>query len=123
MESHFFWAKLEAYIYFSDEEFETLWNASERHYDPTVQSLSKVCGLLYVENSVRNFNYSDELKSEDTFLESTNTIKLEFREVDLLIKSLEMEHSPKGYALSSRLHKIIREMRDKANEINQQFKQ
>ncbi len=108
MTSHYFNATIVAWVYFSDEEFEFLFDCCKHHYDHTVKSLARQGGVMWGALNRRNFSNSDE----DKYCE------LPHRKIDLLLKALEMSDKELSYKLSKDLRAIIEEIRSLSFETN-----
>lgn len=97
-----------ATITFTDDEFNLMWESCKHHYDGIVQSLTEQGSWLYgLRNKIVYF------KSE------YREVKLTFRQIDLILKSLEMTHSTLAYNLFAELRKILQEMNDNFPLINE----
>jgi len=108
-EKHSFFAIVEMIIDLSEEDFSTIERNMKNHYDGVVQSATKQGGFMYGQRNIRKF------KVERT------VHQFESREVQLMLKSLEMDHSPESYRISKRLFSIVQEATEKSQEINKQF--
>lgn len=129
MDTHKFSATIVATVQISDEDLQVLWETAEHHYDGTVrgQTVENYCGkigILYGERNRRNFYKNPEPHE----VEYRNGIKMEFRDIDLMLKTLEMAYLnndkakvQRGFSLSIRLRKIIQQLADKSNKINTQL--
>lgn len=113
MKKHSFIAELKANIELSDDEFNLLLKASQRHYDGAVQSASRVGGFLYGINNRRT--WAKEGISKDLSTEFT------YRQIDLMLKSMELINTQEALKLTVRLSTISQEMYAKNTEINKQL--
>ena len=118
--THSFWATLKVNIVLSDEEFDFLFKTAESHYDFAIKEMTKLGGRLYGAKNKR----TSQIKTTD--IEYINSISdLSFRELDSLIKCLEMEVGyghPIAKNLDKRFRSIIIEMASIIEQINKPFK-
>lgn len=110
---HSFFAVINFVVELNSEDFKLLWDAMANHYDGTVQSCTKLGGFMYGWKNSRDFA---EKKGE------TRDIKnLESHDMQLILKSLEMDFSAAGHILAKRMWSIVREAMAYSEEINKQF--
>jgi len=110
--THSFYATLTANVFVSDEDFYFIYQCFERHYDHKIKSASEVGGWLY-GRKVHRTPYADwKPTDEDRIIDFT------FRQIDSILKSLEMERSEQASEINLRFHKIISEMQIKQQTIN-----
>lgn len=106
----FLQAKLIAHIEIEDEDFDFIKKCCKHHYDFKVKSSVEVGGFLYGYTNRREWS-----KGQDKVLE------LEFRQIDLLLKALEMGQYielGKAAVISVKLKKILTCMNEKYAELN-----
>lgn len=106
----FLQAKLVAYIEMPDEDFDFIKKCCANHYDHKVKSTVEVGGFMYGFTNRREWS-----KGED------KTLELEFRQIDLLCKALEMGayiDANAAYRISTALRNILTAMNDKYKILN-----
>lgn len=94
-------ATIEANVFISDEEFDLIFKAFERHYDRTIKSASEVGGWLFGFKNRRTKFYETEVIEDEQ-----RTVELSSRRIQLIIKSLEMERSDLASKINFEMHKI-----------------
>lgn len=110
VEKHSFWADVSVEIEMNNDDFNLLCVHSKHHYDISVKGLTEYGGLLYGARNRRNFNPNDL------------GVTVSSKELQLLIKSLEMTRIHSCVAIYDRLFEILKELMDKRNEINETLK-
>jgi len=102
--THSFYATLSANVFLNDADFYFIYQCFERHYDHKIKSASEVGGWLY-GRKVHRTPYADwKPTDEDRIIDFT------FRQIDSVLKSLEMERSEQSSRLNMMFHKIAHEM-------------
>jgi hypothetical protein len=110
MNRHSFYATLQAHILLIDAEFDFIFSCMEKHYDFTIKQATKQGGFMYGLKNRRTRFYPEEIIDDES-----RTIDVSNRELQLLIKSMEMYND---YNIQSKLSAILSEMIQKQNELN-----
>ncbi len=110
-DKHSFWATLTATIEINDSDFELIQESCKHHYDFKIKSLVEVGGFLYGAKNRRDWSPEDK------------EIEFTFRQIDSVMKSLEMYTTEQSYALYSRLRSIIMEINEKTIALNDTLKE
>ncbi len=105
-------ATLSAFIQITDEDFKLLWDDCENHYDAKIQSFTKVGGFMYGWKNRRDWAENEEDKEKE----------LTFREIDSLLKAMEMDYTIPASLLSASFIKILRRMNDMYSPMNENLK-
>lgn len=108
----FFRAEYKAHIEIPDLEFEFIKKCCERHYDYKIQSLVQVGGFLYGLTNRREWSNRED-----------KVCDLSFREIDLLLKSLEMSRELLSYHISAAFRRICKEMSKQNHEHNKKLEE
>ncbi len=109
--THYFFWNPTAVIRLEDEEFKLLWFNMSHHYDGTVKDATKCGGFMYGCKNNREW----QLENKDLV---DLDVHVNHRQLQLLIKSLEMDRDEQAINLSERLWNIINEMKEKHKRIN-----
>jgi hypothetical protein len=106
---YYFQAEILAHIEFPDEDFEFIWECCTHHYDLTVKAMVNIGGFLYGFRNRRSFSNNVD-KAAD----------LTLRQIDLVLKSLEMYYANKeqAYRLTTELQAISKELIEVHTETN-----
>lgn len=110
--THSFYATLTANVFLSDEDFYFIYECFQRHYDHNIKAASEVGGWLY-GRKVHRTPYADWLPSDED-----RVIEFTFRQMDYILKSMEMQRSEQASLINLRFHKIIGEMMSQQNSLN-----
>ena len=112
METHSFYAKLSANVFLSDEDFYFIYKCFQNHYDRTIKMSADVGGFLY-GRKVHRTPYPDWTPTDED-----RVIEFSSRELQLVLKSLEMQSSKQASDLNIRFLQILSELAKNQNEIN-----
>lgn len=107
-----FFATLEANVFLNDAEFYFISHCMKHHYDITVKMSVEIGGFMYGLMNRRTLCYRD-ITDEDRTCDFSN------RELQLILKSLEMQQSDEAIEVKKRLRHILDEMSKKQNRVNE----
>lgn len=107
---HSFHTHIIADIELSDDEFNFIFQSCQQHYDYKIKSLAKSGGFIYGFKNRREFS-----KDEDKILD------LNFRQIDLLCKSLEYSQEDIAYEIHKNFKLILDSINTITFELNQQL--
>lgn len=110
MKSYYFFATLKAHIELSDDDFELLFEEAKYHYDFEIKSSIKVGGFLYGLKNYRTF--AQEAGHPDKIVVFSE------RELNLMMKALEMNRNEVGLKLYERLFNVFKDLQDKTVAVN-----
>lgn len=110
--THSFYATLTANVFVNDEDFYFIFECFQRHYDHNIKAASEVGGWLY-GRKVHRTPYADWTPSDED-----REIEFTFRQMDLILKSMEMQSSEQASAINFRFHKILGELSTSQKAIN-----
>lgn len=111
--THSFYATITANVFVSDEDFNFIYECFQRHYDATIKMSANVGGFLYgLRNSRVKFYDTEIITDEDRILDLSN------RQIQLIIKSLEMYRTDQASDINFRFHKILHELAKSQDSIN-----
>lgn len=111
--THSFYATLTANIFVSDEDFNFIFECFQRHYDTTIKMAADVGGFLYgFRNRRIKFYDTEVITDEDRILDLSN------RQIQLILKSLEMYRTDQASSINIRFHKILHELVEKQDQLN-----
>lgn len=113
--THSFYATLTANVFVSDDDFDFIYQCFQRHYDTTIKMAADVGGFLYGFKNRRTKFYPEEEIND----EYNRTIELSNRQIQLVLKSMEMQSSEQASAINLRFHKIISELIFAQNHLNE----
>jgi len=106
-----FFATLNANVFINDDDFSFLLECMKHHYDLTIKMSVEIGGFMYGLNNRRTINYRD-VDNDDRNCDLSN------RELQLILKSLEMQNSIQSTAIKNRFRNILSEMTLHQNNIN-----
>lgn len=112
----FLQAELIAHIEVSDEDFDFIKKCCDGHYDFKVAETVKVGGFLYGHTNRRD--WAKEANEPD------NVMTLRFRQIDLLLKALEMGNyidAEKAMSIGKRFSEILHKINEKYKTLNSQL--
>ena len=104
---YFFQVEFKAFVEIPDKEFEFILECCKHHYDFTVASSVEVGGFLYGLKNRREFSNGED-----------KVCDLTFRQIDLILKSIEMYDNEEERNVHRNMFKIIRQMGEENMEMN-----
>lgn len=107
---HSFRVQVIADIELSDDEFYFLFNSCEAHYDLTVRQVVQHGGFMSAWYNSRALSNNEDKKYE-----------LTFRQIDLLLKSIEFIDIPLINVIRSKFKDILDAINDITTNLNQQL--
>lgn len=110
--THSFYATLTANVFVSDEDFYFIYDCFQKHYDHKLQYAAEVGGWLY-GRKVRRTPYADWTPSDED-----RVIEFTFRQMDSILKSMEMQQTEQASKIYLRFSKIMGEMNTSQKTIN-----
>ena len=111
--NHSFYATLTANVFVNDEDFNFIYECFQRHYDTTIKMAADVGGFLYgLRNRRVKFYDTEIITNENRILDLSN------RQIQLILKSLEMQRTDQASDINFRFHKILQELVEKQNSLN-----
>lgn len=106
MKAGTFSVELIANVEIHDQDFALLLQEASRHYDGTIQRSVCQGGFLYGLNNRRTFS-----KGKDIVCDLTG------RQLDLLLKTLEQNHSDRALFLSQKLFNVLNKLTSTYKEL------
>lgn len=110
---HGFYATLTANVFINDDDFNFIYRSFQGHYDITIKMAANVGGFLYGLKNRRTKFYAEEVINDES-----RTIDVSNRELQLILKSMEMQNSAQASSINLRFHKILSEMSTQQETIN-----
>lgn len=110
--THSFYATLTANVFVNDEDFNFIYECFQRHYDITIKMVADVGGFLYGFRNRRIPLIGLDITNEDRILDLSN------RQIQLILKSMEMQRTDQASNINFRFHKILQELVSSQNSLN-----
>jgi len=110
--THSFYATLTANVFVGDEDFYFIYDCFQKHYDINLKMAAEVGGWLYGRKIHRTPFEGWEPDDESKVIEFT------FRQMDLILKSMEMQRTDQASLINIRFRKILHELAEKQNSLN-----
>jgi len=112
MNNYSFHATLTVSIFLNDEDFNFIFENCKNHYDTRIKYFTQIGGFLNGFKNRRTHITGLEITDDDRYVEFS------FRQLDSMIKSLEMNSCETSSKLNLLFNKVISELTEKQKNIN-----
>lgn len=113
---YFFQAEFKAHIDITDKDFYFILECCKNHYSYDVQALVSVGGVLYGAFNRREF----AKKHPNT---DANIVELTFRQMDTILKGLEMCHTDQANIIGRYIHSILTKLNEVVPALNKKLQE
>ena len=110
--NHSFYATLTANVFVNNEDFYFISECFKNHYDINIKMAVELGGWLYGFGIRRTPLKGLDVTDEHRILELSN------RQIQLILKSMEMQRTDQASDIKLRFHKILQELVEKQNSLN-----